>query len=108
MRDMTKLVPISVAVLFLASCKSLVVDKVVIKSPNWLPGVDLYLDVEEDMIDDIAALNPDTNDKDVPVHPRCHCQILRKQSTKPEPAGPEPLRRTGASHSKPDQRFHER
>ena len=40
---------------FAGGCKSVTVDKIIIKSPNWLPGVDIHLDVKDDVLDDVEA-----------------------------------------------------
>lgn len=44
------------AVFALTGCKSLTVDQIVIRTPTWLPGVDIYLDVEDDVIADAEAV----------------------------------------------------
>jgi len=47
----------------LTGCKTATVDQILIKSPNWLPGVDIYLDIEDDARDDIGTLL-NSDDKD--------------------------------------------
>lgn len=50
--------------IILSSCSTATVDKIVIRSPNWLPGVDIHLDIEEDVEKDLDRLTPSPNDRD--------------------------------------------
>ena len=98
-----KVTTITLPLLCLTGCQSLVIDQIVIKSPNWLPGVDIYLDVEEDLMADAERLTNSNEDfqRNRLCH-RCCRELLLEPGTLTNPPRHRALRGPGIIHPRTD------